>query len=62
VRCLEATASSFVTKVSRFEVFARFQAFAINVTAVCRIDCLACHYEFFMNIPFDVKENDEHAS
>jgi hypothetical protein len=28
-----------------------------NDTVVCRIDCLACQDEFFMNTPFDVKEH-----
>jgi hypothetical protein len=32
-----------------------------NVTVVCRLDCLACREEFFMNNPHDIKENDEQA-
>jgi hypothetical protein len=28
---------------------------------VCEIDCLVCQEEFVVNIPFDVKENVEHA-
>jgi hypothetical protein len=33
----------------------------LHVTAVCGNDCLACHDEFFINNPLDVKENDEQA-
>jgi hypothetical protein len=29
-----------------------------NVTVACKIDCLACHDEFFVNNPLNVKEND----
>jgi hypothetical protein len=32
-----------------------------NVTAVCRIDCLACQDEFVVNNSLDVKKNYEHA-
>jgi hypothetical protein len=53
VFCHEATASSFVAKVCG-EVFA-------HVTAVCRIGCLACQNEFFVNNPLDSKENYEHV-
>jgi hypothetical protein len=60
VRCHDTTASSFVAKV-RGEVFVHFHAVAVKVTVVCRIDCLACQDEFFVNTPFDVKDNDEHA-
>jgi hypothetical protein len=28
---------------------------------VCGIDWLACHVEFFVNNPLDIKENYEHA-
>jgi hypothetical protein len=49
-----------VAKV-RDEVFTHFHAVATKVTVVCRIDCLACQDEFFVNNPLDVKENVEHA-
>jgi hypothetical protein len=32
-----------------------------NVTVVCGIDCSAFQDELFVNNPFDVKENGEHA-
>jgi hypothetical protein len=32
-----------------------------KVIVVLGIDCLACQDEFFVNIPLDVKESDEHA-
>jgi hypothetical protein len=32
-----------------------------NVTVVCRIECLACQDELFVNNPLDFKENFEHA-
>jgi hypothetical protein len=50
VRCYYATASSFVAKV-RGEVFVHFHAVAVKVTVMCRIDCLACQDEFFVNNP-----------
>jgi hypothetical protein len=56
LRCHDATASSFVTKV-RGEAFVHFH----TVTVICRIDCLACRDEFFVNNPLDVKENVDHA-
>jgi hypothetical protein len=60
VCCHDATATSFAAKV-RGEVFAYFHAVAVNVTAVCGIDCLACQDIFFVNNPLNVKQNDEHA-
>jgi hypothetical protein len=60
VRCRDATASSFVTKVRR-EVFTHFHTIAMNHHSSMRIDCLACEDELFMNIPLDVKRNYEHA-
>jgi hypothetical protein len=30
----------------------------INVTVVCRIDCLACQDEFFVNDPHDIGDDD----
>jgi hypothetical protein len=33
----------------------------IKVTVVFGIACLACQDEFYMNIPLDVREDDEHA-
>jgi hypothetical protein len=60
MRCRDATASSFVAKV-RGEVFAHFHEVAVKVTVVCGIDCLACQDEFFVNNPFEVKENNEHS-
>jgi hypothetical protein len=50
----------FVTKVWG-EVFAHFHAITIKVIVVCRIDCLACRGEFFVNNPLHVRENDEHV-
>jgi hypothetical protein len=48
LRCRDATASSFVTKVQS-EVFARFHAVAVkNITVSCESDCLACQNEFFV--------------
>jgi hypothetical protein len=38
-----------------------FTDMALNVTAVCGIDCFVCQGELFMNNPFDIKGNDEHA-
>jgi hypothetical protein len=38
-----------------------FMQLSQNVTVVCRIDCLTCQDEVFVNNPLDVKENDEHA-
>jgi hypothetical protein len=32
-----------------------------KITVECRINCLACQDEFFVNIPLDVKENEQHA-
>jgi hypothetical protein len=32
----------------------------LNLTVVCRIDCLACQDKFFVINHLDVKENDEH--
>jgi hypothetical protein len=32
-----------------------------EVTVVCETDCLACQDEFFVNSPFDVKENYEYV-
>jgi hypothetical protein len=60
VRCRDATASSFVAKV-RGEVFAHFHIVAVEVIVICRIYCLACQDEFFVNNPLDVKERDENA-
>jgi hypothetical protein len=54
VRCLDATASSFVTKL-RGEAFVHIHA------AKCGIDCFTCQDEFFVDHPLDIKENDEHA-
>jgi hypothetical protein len=42
----------------RGEVFAQFEAVALKRH---RTDCVACNGEFFVNFPFDVKENYEHA-
>jgi hypothetical protein len=56
----DAAAISFVARV-RGEVFAHFHSVAVKATAVCVIDCLACQDTLFVNSPFDVKENDEHA-
>jgi hypothetical protein len=58
VRCLHATAISFVAKFQG-EVFANFRAVAVKVTVLCGIDCLACQDEFFVNSPLDIKENAE---
>jgi hypothetical protein len=58
VRCRDATASSFVAEVLA-EVFAHLHAVAVEVPVMCGMDCLVCQYEFFMNDPLDVKENDE---
>jgi hypothetical protein len=60
VRCCDSTASSFFAKI-QVEIVAHFQAVAVKVTVVCRIDCLACQDELFVNNPLDVKENDEQA-
>jgi hypothetical protein len=35
-------------------------SYSHNVRKVCRIDCLATQDEFFVNIPFYVKENYDH--
>jgi hypothetical protein len=59
-RCRKATPSSFVTKVQG-EVFTHFHAVTVNITVLCGIDCLTCQGKFFVNIPLEVKENDEHA-
>jgi hypothetical protein len=32
-----------------------------DITVVCRMECLACNNELFVNNPNDVKENYEHA-
>jgi hypothetical protein len=55
-----ATTNSFVAKF-RGEVFLRFHAVAVNFTAECGIDCLACYDEFFKNNSLGMKENDAHA-
>jgi hypothetical protein len=39
----------------------KFHALALNVTAVFRLDSLACQDEFFVNNFLNVKENDKHA-
>jgi hypothetical protein len=51
---------SFVAKF-RGEVFAHFQAIALKIILICRIDCLAFQDEIFVSNPLDAKENDEHA-
>jgi hypothetical protein len=60
MHCRDATAISFIAK-ARGEVFARFHVVAVKLTVVCRLDCLACQDEFFMNSLLNVKENNEHA-
>jgi hypothetical protein len=39
----------------------KFGAVFAHVTVVCRIDCMACQEDFFVNYPLDAKEHDEHA-
>jgi hypothetical protein len=58
VRCHIARASSFVVKV-REEVSTHFTQSPSNVTVVCRVDCLACQDEFFVNNTLDAKEHYE---
>jgi hypothetical protein len=61
VRCRDARASSCCCQTSGLSL-AHFRAVAVNHhSTVCRIDCLACQDEFFVNNFLDVKENDEHA-
>jgi hypothetical protein len=55
VNCHDATASSLANKVWG-KVFARFYTVDVNVRVVCRIDCLACQDEFFVNNPLYVKK------
>jgi hypothetical protein len=55
----EAVRCCFVAKV-QFEVFSHFHTVAVeHHSSLC--NGLACQDEFFVNIPHDVKENDEHA-
>jgi hypothetical protein len=56
VRCRDAAASSFVTKV-RGEVFEHFNAVVIKRHSSMRNWLFNYHDEFFM----DIKENDEHS-
>jgi hypothetical protein len=60
VRCRDATASSSVAKVWD-KVFTHFHTVAIKHYSSMQIDSMACHNEFFVSNPHDVKENDEHA-
>jgi hypothetical protein len=53
--------SQFFYRQIRNKVFAHVRAIAVNVTAVCEIDRLACQDEFFVHNVLDVKENYEHA-
>jgi hypothetical protein len=43
------------------KIIAHFHVVATEVTLVFIIDCLDYQDEIFMNIPLDVKANDEHA-
>jgi hypothetical protein len=38
-----------------------FTQSSLNVTIVCRMDCLACEDEFFVSSHHDVRGNDEYA-
>jgi hypothetical protein len=60
MHCHNATAKNLLPKfgANSLRIFTHSPQ---NVTALCRIDCLACQKELFMNAPFDVKENNEHA-
>jgi hypothetical protein len=47
-RCRYATTSSLIAQFCG-KVLAHFPALEINITVVCRIDCLACYDKFFTN-------------
>jgi hypothetical protein len=56
----DATASSFVAKV-RGEVFGHFHVVAVKHHSSMRNWLFAFQDKLFMNNPFDIKENYEHA-
>jgi hypothetical protein len=61
VRCLDATASSFVAKVQG-EIFAHIEAVAVKRSQWCaELAVLSCQDELFAKNPLDEKDNDEHA-
>jgi hypothetical protein len=43
------------------EIFTYFYAIIIKVAELCRIHCVACQDEFYVNNSHNVKENEEHA-
>jgi hypothetical protein len=60
VRCCDATTSSIFSKFPG-EVFAHFHAVAIKRHSSMQNQLFGLSGRIFVNIPLDIKENDEHA-
>jgi hypothetical protein len=45
----------------RGKVFSHFYTVTVKCHSICGIGCLACEDEFYVNIPVNAKENDEHV-